>query len=151
VANELSEIFSDILIVEPEQVCRERLAREVEEHAIVTVASDFPTGRRWLDALRPRVLVANVRLGEYNGINLAVLADREHTTCIVYSSYHDESLAREAQAVGAFYELLAALPLVLPAYIQGRVPGRDRRDPAQYTERRLRGAGRRATDTEAVH
>jgi len=150
VDTELQDILElrDILIVEPDRAWRERLARGIEPQAIVTVAEDFQTGRRWLDALRPHLLVANVRLGNYNGINLALLAT-EVTTCVVYTAFHDESLAREAQAAGAFYELLVALPVVLPAYLEGRVPARDRRNPAQYW--RARGRGRRATDGDGIH
>ena len=116
----------------------------------MTAVPDFQIGRRWLDAIRPDLLVVNLHLGAYNGINLALLAP-ERTRSVVYTAYHDEGLARDVQSAGAFYELLVALPFVVPAYLEGRVPAHDRRNPTQYRNPRSRGPGRRVTDIEPIH
>jgi hypothetical protein len=70
------------------------------------------------DATRAELLITNLRLGAHNGINLALLADRRHTTSIVSAVAHDAGSARDAQEAGATYELVDVLPMVLPDYMQ---------------------------------
>jgi DNA-binding NtrC family response regulator len=138
--------MKDVLIVESEPAWRMEIKRLLDDVAVVMAVGDFRTGRAWLELARPHVLIANVRLGDHNGIHLAMLTERARTTSVVYAGKHDIGLAREVQQAGAFYEQFEALPFVLPAYVCGLVPALDRRDPSKYGRRRVRSAGRRATD-----
>jgi DNA-binding NtrC family response regulator len=135
-----------VLIVEAEAAWRTRIKRLLDGVAVVMAAADFRTGREWLERVRPDVLIANVRLGDYNGIHLAMLAERTQTTSVVYANAHDVGVARDVQQAGAFYEQYEALPFVLPGYLRGMLPALDRRDPSKYGRRRVRTDGRRATD-----
>ena len=75
------------------------------------------------------------------------------TTCLTYGAQTnptDVALAREAQLAGAFYEASFKLLHALPAYIQGELPDRDRRDPMRSDRRSSFRGGRRATDVTDV-
>nr|MBA3884527.1 response regulator [Acidobacteriota bacterium] len=50
-------------------------------------------------------LVTDVRLGEYNGLQLAVIARdlQPNIRIIVYSGYNDPVLREEAERIGAVY------------------------------------------------
>src|SRR2546422_1834532 len=71
--------------------------------AHVDVCVDYGAARDRLVSSPPDLLIANIRLREYNALHL-VLRALPQTRCIVYAAHHDPLLAREAQAAGAFYE-----------------------------------------------
>jgi len=124
-----SPATTKVLIVDPEPRHRRRLIgllQSQDDTAVMAVA-DFATARRWLKDARPDLLITNLRVEAYNGINLALLADPQETTSIVYSVAHDVIAARDVQQAGAFYELLDVLPMVLPAYSLQVTKERDRR------------------------
>jgi hypothetical protein len=107
------------------------------------------------EAARPRLgestfdyMFTNLRLGEFNGLHLVHLAAAlgAPPRCIVYTDNMDLVLGREVQRSGAFYETAACLPVTFKAYLQGRLPAADRRDPTCVDRRgELRG-GRRCWD-----
>jgi DNA-binding NtrC family response regulator len=71
-----------------------------EGHAPVGAAS-FDAGRQALEAgPPPDVLVTDVRLGDYNGLQL-VLMKHPATAAIVMSGFRDEVLEAEAAELGA--------------------------------------------------
>lgn len=118
--------------------------------ADVIAAADFPKARRLLIDERPDLVVTNLRLGDYNGIHLALLADRASTRVIVYTEELDLGFAREVREAGAFYERLPRLAVALPPYLQATLPPADLRDPATPDRRRTFRRGRRATDVQGV-
>lgn len=80
--------------------------RELLEHAGFTVfaAASFEEGCELLRRIRPDLLVAGVRLLDYNGLHLASRAREEsprtHTLIV---GYPDVVLERDAKALGASY------------------------------------------------
>jgi DNA-binding NtrC family response regulator len=112
--------------------------------ADVEVCPDFQSARARLLQDPPDLLITNLRLGAYNGLHLVLLAAATRTRCIVFSTHHDIGLAREVQAVGAFFELPVRLSQVLESYLNATLPQHDRRDITKLGQR-LSG-GRRCTD-----
>lgn len=119
-----------LLVVDPDLLRARQLARTVEHMAAVDVAADFATARRVLLAKSPDFLVANLRLGAYNGLHLVHIAHCSHISAraIVYTDSPEPGLGSEIQAAGAFYETLDHLRRVLPSYVTSPLPARDRRD-----------------------
>jgi DNA-binding NtrC family response regulator len=94
------------LIVIGESDIRERVARELAgADCIVYACSRFEQGRDVLDRLRPDILVADVRLQEYNGLSLVLRANAQcpRTAKIIYTSHDDPVLRREAHRNGAAF------------------------------------------------
>ena len=69
----------------------------------VVGASDFASARVSLRTHRLTALLTDVRLGEYNGIQLALLARELHPDIrvVVFSGFDDPVLRDEAQRLGA--------------------------------------------------
>ena len=112
--------------------------------AHVEVCTDFRSARARLRQQPPDLLITNLRLGAYNGLHLVLLAAATRTRCIVFSTHDDIGLARQVQAVGAFFELPVRLSQVLESYVSATLPQHDRRDIAGLSQP-LHG-GRRCTD-----
>lgn len=74
----------------------------------VTVASTFKEARNALTASRPMILIADLRLGEYNGLHLVLRGKSayRHLPALITSHVHDEVLQREAEQLGATYVTL---------------------------------------------
>jgi DNA-binding NtrC family response regulator len=128
-----------------------RLPGVLHNLAEVTAVEDFLSARMVLRKRLPDLLVTDLRLHAYNGIHLALLANRNHTRCVVYAETHDLGLARQVQASGAFYVRLEHLVFVLPAFVRSALPLQDRRDPAVLDRRRASRSGRRSTDLPALY
>ena len=81
------------------------LLREAFENAgyEVVAESDFAGARRSLRSHKLTALLTDVRLGEYNGIQLALLARELHPAIkvVVFSGFDDPVLREEAERVGA--------------------------------------------------
>ena len=114
--------------------------------ADVEACSDFLAARARLRAQPPDLLVTNIRLQAYNGLHLIYLAGATKTRCIAYSMDDDVAFAREVQAAGGFYERLGQLSVTLPAYVNGMLPGHDRRNAIVLDRRRFPRGGRRWID-----
>jgi DNA-binding response OmpR family regulator len=71
----------------------------------VEACSTFEAGRRALRSGRFDALITDVRLGAFNGLQLAVIArdEQPHIRIIVFSGFEDPVLRSEAAAVGADY------------------------------------------------
>ena len=67
----------------------------------VVVAHSFTAGKRQL-ALQPDLLITELRLGEYNGLHLALRAQAQSVPTIVIG-HADPVLQREAVNLGASY------------------------------------------------
>jgi hypothetical protein len=96
----------------------------------------------------PDRLFTNLRLNAFNGLHLVylALATKLPTRSIVYVSVDDLVLAKEIQAVGAFYERRARLTDAVVSLAMNVLPPRDRRDPATADRRQNFRGGRRAID-----
>jgi len=71
----------------------------------VVTRDRFETAKEYLSANTPDVLLTDVRLGAFNGLQLVILAKElgPQTTTVVMSAYDDPALRKEAQACGAAY------------------------------------------------
>ena len=137
-----------VLLVEPDSTWRAVLIAAAPTWAHVDSPDRFEAARVCLDQRRYNVIVANRRLGAYNGLHLAYVARfadaADHT--IVYDERPDLGLARETHRAGALYELRHRLPITLPAYVGVGLPATDRRDPVWRDRRAIPRGGRRRWD-----
>jgi DNA-binding NtrC family response regulator len=95
-----------ILVVEDDPPLLGAVERAFSEAGEEVVACpDFPQGRTALREGAFDALVTDVRLGEYNGLQLAVIARdlQPNIRIIVYSGYNDPVLREEAERIGAVY------------------------------------------------
>ena len=140
------------LLVEPDMERRMLFAAALAGVAHVCASADFVTARRSLSTARYDLLVANMRLGAYNGLHLVYVARDTDTRSLVYTEDDDLFLARTAQAAGAFYERSRRVSIALPGYVSRWLPPGDRRNPAVVDRRGaaiFRG-GRRCADLGAA-
>lgn len=105
-----------VLVVDDEPMVVDALREVLADAGYVTLgATSFEDGRRLLFAPPvPDVVVADVRLGKYNGLQLAVLRPQA-TAAIVISGHWDELLEAEARQHGAVY---LQKPLASPALVE---------------------------------
>lgn len=85
----------------------------------VRSCSNFEAARRALDDWRPDILVSDVRLGDFNGLQLVIhaKADNPSLAAVVVTGYDDPVLRKDSLAAGAAYlvkplkldDLLAAI------------------------------------------
>jgi DNA-binding NtrC family response regulator len=137
-----------LLLIEPDDIWRIQLRHAASHTLIVDTCADYRSALRQF--VRPYTwIVTNIRLAEYNGLQLVYLARDAHPGChaIAYTESRDIWLAREAQRAGAFYETRECLPVTLPVWLTAQLPAADRRDPARPDRRSsARAGGRRAWD-----
>jgi DNA-binding response OmpR family regulator len=67
----------------------------------VALVTSFSAAKAQLQTV-PDLLVSEVRLGEYNGLHLAVRAQAQHVPCVVVGD-PDAVLERDAQQMGVTY------------------------------------------------
>ena len=136
------------LLVDVDPLFLSELAPIVTGSGLRVIAlSDFAAARYELYSYRPDVLVANVRLGAFNGIHLAYLAkiNHPHTRVMIYGQ-DDHILASEVQSAGAFYERRDFVRYGLAAFLRAALPAHDRRDRSISDRRQMFRGGRRTTD-----
>ncbi|HEY7290947.1 MAG TPA: hypothetical protein VH583_14005 [Vicinamibacterales bacterium] len=141
-----------LLLVEPEATTCRDIQHACADLARVVVARSFHDARAHLGDWRPDALVTNMRLGDYNGLHLVLLARcaDQRMRCVVYSDRPDTYLVREAQSVGAFFERTERLIHALPAYCRAALPPKDRRAPDGRDRRAVFRGGRRSADQPVV-
>lgn len=101
-----------VLIVDDEAGTRVGLAEVLETAGYETVAADgFLVALRILRTSRPDVLVTDIRLGEYNGLQL--LIHEPTVPAIVMSGFTDPVLRTEAEHLGASYLTKPVSPAAL--------------------------------------
>jgi DNA-binding response OmpR family regulator len=111
---------SHILIVDDDAQLLDAIRRAFSEAGREVIAhSTFEGARRALREESFDALVTDVRLGAFNGLQLAVIARDTHPDIriIVFSGYDDPVLRHDAETIGATYlvkpvsfsELMAAL------------------------------------------
>lgn len=95
-----------VLIVDDEVGVLETLAKLVEAGGYeVDTRTSFQEAKEYLLAHAPDILVTDVRLGAFNGLQLALLMRAEHPRCpiVVLSAYDDPLLREEAAHCQAAY------------------------------------------------
>lgn len=88
-----------------------------EAGCAVVSASSFQAARKALDSVEPDLLIADVRLDDYNGLQLAFLSrlERPRTRIIITHAYADALLEDEAKRCDAAF---VVNPLANPALLQ---------------------------------
>jgi DNA-binding NtrC family response regulator len=97
---------ASVLVVEPETATREALLGWLLDAGYrVQGARSFQAGRRILAATTPDLLIADLRLGAYNGLHLVISARAVNPAlhAIVMTGADDTGLQAEARAVSAGY------------------------------------------------
>ena len=94
-----------VLLVDDERVLLEGLERALGSRHDVVGASSFEEAHRLLRAQSFDVLITDVRLGAFNGLQLAGLARDLHPTMLilVFSGFDDVVLRQEASKLNATY------------------------------------------------
>jgi CheY-like chemotaxis protein len=128
---------SKILIVEDDRATRLGLQELLRQAGYDTVvASDFRAGRRALEHEGPDLLIADLRLEGFNGLQLLHVNPRPVPTIIV-TGFHDEVLKAEANSLGAEYLVKPVAPPVLIAAIERLLAGPDRHERRRWSRKRL--------------
>ena len=126
-----------ILIVEDDRAARRGLQELLRQAGYDTLAAaDFPGGRRALEHDEPDMLIADLRLEGFNGLQLLHINPRPIPT-IVVTGYHDEVLQAEARQLGAEYLVKPIVPAVLLATVERLLAGRDLQDRRRWFRKRL--------------
>lgn len=71
----------------------------------VVMSSSFAEARLQIEVCEPSILVADVRLGDFNGLQLGLLARRVRSDVrvLIISGWDDSVLRREAEQFGATF------------------------------------------------
>jgi DNA-binding response OmpR family regulator len=95
-----------VLVVDDQEDVLNTLTRFLTLAGYETIATTrFDEAKRLIDERRPEVLVTDVRLGPFNGLQLALhlRASDPNAPIIVLSAWDDALLRQEAAAIGAQY------------------------------------------------
>jgi CheY-like chemotaxis protein len=126
-----------ILIVEDDRATRmglQELLRQAGYEAIV--AADFRAGRRALEDERPDLLIADLRLEGFNGLQLLHVNPYPIPTIIV-TGFPDDVLQGEARRMGAEYLEKPVSPPVMLGAIERLLAGPDRQERRRFPRKRL--------------
>jgi DNA-binding response OmpR family regulator len=95
-----------VLVVDDDAALLEAVRRGLEAAGVdVTACGTFEEGRQSLREKTFDALITDVRLGAFNGLQLAVVARTydPHITVIVFSGFDDPVLREEAERAGGAY------------------------------------------------
>ena len=98
--------MASILLVDDDLSLLGALSRFMADSGFQVVpCSTFEDAKREIATLRPDILITDVRLGAYNGLQLALLARdvRPDVRVVVFSGFDDPVLKQEARRIGATY------------------------------------------------
>ena len=116
------------------------------------VETTFVAARRELEMKGPAALIAKVRLGMFNAIQLGYLTKLKTPSArvILYGDDNDAPLGAEVQAAHGFYERTEFVQHSLASYLRAQLPETDRRNVWAIDRRTIFRGGRRATDSAHV-
>jgi DNA-binding response OmpR family regulator len=126
---------SRILVVDDHDATREGLTALLKNAGYVVLsAGTFAEGRQLLADEAPNLLIADVRLGEYNGLQLVAAAPRA-VASIIITGFPDAALGAEALKLGAHYITKPVAADALLALVEETI--------VRARQRELRGSTRR--------
>jgi DNA-binding NtrC family response regulator len=97
---------STVLVVDDCQSVLTVVAAWLAEAGYSVVSCDrYETAKRELMESRPGIILTDVRLGAFNGLQLVIFANEQipRILSVVMSAYDDPILRREAEQLGARY------------------------------------------------
>ncbi len=88
-------------------------------HTVVAL-SDFQTAKNYLALNVPEAIITDVRLGEFNGLQLVILAKQANPAvrAVVMTGYDDIGISKEAERLGATYLVKPVHVLDLVKFIE---------------------------------
>lgn len=89
------------------------------------VAGSFQDGRRLLHTATPDLLIADIRLGAFNGLQLVAAAPKRIPT-IVVTGFADPVLEAEARSFGAEFLVKPVMPAALLTLVERKLAQYDR-------------------------
>jgi DNA-binding response OmpR family regulator len=95
-----------LLLVDDDLPLLAALSRFLSDSGFQVVpCSTFEDAKREIATVRPDILITDVRLGAFNGLQLALLARdvRSDVRLVVFSGFDDPVLKEEARRLGATY------------------------------------------------
>lgn len=117
-----------VLIVDDDEAYLEGMKELLEDAGYdVSLASSFDAGKHELRDHTPDLLIIDVRLGAFNGLQL-ISTGQVHIPSIVVTGFDDTVLRADAGGFGASYLVKPIKPSALLALIEERLALRDR-DP----------------------
>ena len=113
----MAENKYDVLLVEDDPSCRQRLTQVIEAHSALTLLADVGSVQEamgFMGSSKPDVLIVDIGLPDGSGIDLIrhCKSMPGETACLVVSIYGDEQHVLEALAAGATGYLLKEAPLI---------------------------------------
>jgi DNA-binding response OmpR family regulator len=107
-----------VLVVEDDVATRRGLETLLQQAGYdVLLADSVPQGRKVLDEGAPDLLITDVRLGEFNGLQLLATSSRP-IPAIVATAFADPALEIESARLGARYLVKPIIPAVLLALME---------------------------------
>jgi DNA-binding response OmpR family regulator len=126
---------STLLIVEDHAATRAGLTALLESAGYVVIsAGTFADGRQLLATRAPDLLIADVRLGEFNGLQLVAAAPRA-VASIIITGFPDPALEAQALKLGAHYITKPLAAEALLALIDETIVSARRRQSRGSTRR----------------
>ncbi len=95
-----------ILVVDDDRQVVKYLTEVLQESGYETIACQrFQDAKSFLATTRPDLLLTDIRLGAYNGLQLAIFARDRHpgVPVVVLTGYEDPTLREEAVHSGALF------------------------------------------------
>jgi len=112
-----------VLIIDDDAPTREGLKQILAIAGYTPIAAaSFPEGLHALEAARPDLLIVDVRLGAYNGLQLVIAAEGR-IPAIVLTGYADPVLEDDARHEGAEYLVKPVDPPALLALMREMLAG----------------------------
>jgi DNA-binding response OmpR family regulator len=113
--------MAKILIVEDDAATRAgyREFLKLAGHDVIA-ASTYQEGRQAAATENPDLVIADLRLGGFNGLQLLLLSPQPVPTIIV-TGFHDEVLEAEARRAGADYVVKPISPTNLVTLVKERL------------------------------
>ena len=108
-----------ILVVDDDEAYVDAVAEWLESAGYeAVVARTFQEGKRALAESSPDLMILDVRLGDYNGLQLSATSS---LPALVVSGYDDPALRKDAASFGATYLVKPVRPATLLALIEERL------------------------------
>jgi two-component system response regulator HydG len=110
-----------ILLVDDDEITGDALAQVLAAAGYqVAYASSFEEAREYLKADTPDLLITDLRLGDFNGLQLLVrcLSEYPNMPRILLTGFPDPVLAEEARRYGAVYLMKPILPDTLTQEVE---------------------------------
>jgi DNA-binding response OmpR family regulator len=98
--------LTSLLIVDDDVPLLQALSRFLGDNGYkVFASSSFEDAKQEIAVLQPDIVITDVRLGAFNGLQLALLARavKPDVRLVVFSGFDDPVLKEEARRVGATY------------------------------------------------